>query len=360
MTLSFAGIIYSSPAHHYDHIASLCLFLDIPLVVTDEETERFLQEIYPSLIIYCFDYLTLGHEVVSRFNVLLSCHPRPYLEKMFSFSEELLNKKCTTFFIPHGNSDKGHQSKLMEGIQYEKLVGVYGKKMIEFFAEKGVLTHLFGTVHLGNYREKIYATFKPHFQKILQKQITLPAGKRVILFTPTWEDDEQSCSLFSIIDTLLEKKPDDVALIVKPHPNTFLMKGAEMERLQGKIDRMDDVFFIRDFPPIYALLDIANVYLGDMSSIGYDFLTYNRPMFFLNPNKRDHRSDRGLQLMRCGEVIYPENYDAIYEIMEHPQTELKKVRHEMYTYTFGDPVTEAGMKQEFTRLTEQFIHRSGG
>lgn len=355
MSISFAGFIYSSPSHHYDHIASLCIFLDLPLIVTEEEVMHHLQKIYPSLVVHYFDYLNLGKEVVSRYTALFSCHPRPYLERMFSFSEELLNKRCVSFFIPHGNSDKGHKSQLIEGIKHEALVGVYGKKMLDFFTEKGVSRQLFGTVHLGNYREKVYCKLKPHFLKLLQEQVSVDSKKKTILFAPTWDDAEQSCSLFSIIDTLLKKKPEHIRLLIKPHPNTFLTQTAKMEQLQGKIDKLNDTFLIRDFPPIYTLLDIADIYLGDMSSIGYDFLTYNRPMFFLNPNNRNPSFDKGLQLMRCGEIIYPESFDVLYDVIEHPQTELKKARHDMYHYTFGNPVHADGLKKECIELTKRFL-----
>jgi len=354
MRSSVAGLIYSTPSHHYDHIASLCVFLEVPLIVTEEHVQESLQKIYPTLVILCFDYLSLGNEVVSRFSVILSCHPRPHLERILSFSEDLLQKKCTTIFIPHGNSDKGHLSGLMEGFAYEKLVGVYGKKMLDFFSEKKVSDHLFGTIHLGNYREQVYTKLKPHFHNLLKEQAVITKTKQTIFFAPTWDDDEHSCSLFSVIDSLLAQKPDDVTLIVKPHPNTFQTDLPRLEQLQGKIDAIENVFLIRDFPPIYALLDLSDVYLGDMSSIGYDFLTYNRPMFFLNPNKRDPKTDRGLQLLRCGEVIYPENFDALYEVMEHPQTELKKPRHDMYHYTFGEPVSSQKMKKQLLDLVSAF------
>ncbi len=355
MPLSVAGFLYGPSSQFYDHIAPLCVYLDIPLIVTEKKVSEHLQKIYPSLIIYEYSYLDVAQHVVARFDVILSCHPRNHIEGMFGFTEIMLQKQLVYFFVPHGNSDKGHRSELIECIREESLVCVYGEKMLDFFSEKGARHHLFGYVHLGNYREQVYAKLRPHFQTLLSHLAPLDARKKTVLFAPTWDDAEDSNSLFGAIDALLTEKPDDISLIVKPHPNTFQTHPAKMTRLEAEIEQIEDVFFIKEFPVIYALLDRADIYIGDMSSVGYDFLTYNRPMFFLNPNRRDPKEDRGLLLTRCGEVIFPESYDALYEIIEHPQTELKKLRHDMHYYTFGSPVSQEGIKKRILTLSEQFL-----
>ncbi len=43
-----------------------------------------------------------------------------------------------------------------------------------------------------------------------------------------------------------------------------------------------NVVLIEDFPLVYPLLAATDIYLGDVSSIGYDFLMFNRPMFLSN------------------------------------------------------------------------------
>lgn len=326
--MSIAGFTYGMPIHHFDHIASLCLYLNLPLIVTEPEAETLIQTFYPSLVIYQFDYRTMNTDTLSRFDTLLSCHPRPYLDRMFSFAEELLGKKLKSIFIPHGNSDKGHASKHMEALSFETNVAVYGQKMIDFLKEKNVYSHIENLFTIGNVREKVYTRFKPHFQKLLN----IPHEKKTLLYAPTWDDGEGSNSLFKTLPYLIENKPEDLSLIVKPHPNTFATHPAAMEKLEADLPG----YFVRNFPPVYALLDLADIYLGDMSSMGYDFLTYNKPMFFSNHNRRDPKTDRGLQLYRCGETIYEEHLDSIYAIIDHPQVELKKARHDMYRYTFDE------------------------
>ncbi|MBS0654086.1 MAG: CDP-glycerol glycerophosphotransferase family protein, partial [Verrucomicrobia bacterium] len=106
-----------------------------------------------------------------------------------------------------------------------------------------------------------------------------------------------------------------------------------------KYEDLSHVLFLTDFPTIYPLLNRIDIYIGDMSSIGYDFLTFDRPLFFLNQNKRDPQSDLGLYLFRCGVEVLPEKYGQIYQIIQNfLQFELRdfsKIRKEVYDYAFG-------------------------
>jgi hypothetical protein len=77
-----------------------------------------------------------------------------------------------------------------------------------------------------------------------------------------------------------------------------------------------------------------------MSSIGYDFLTQNRPMYFLNSQRRDPKMDKGLYLYRCGFELLPEDYSSLFAIDEKTHKDdsarFGKIRQEVYQYTF-DP-----------------------
>jgi CDP-glycerol glycerophosphotransferase (TagB/SpsB family) len=68
-----------------------------------------------------------------------------------------------------------------------------------------------------------------------------------------------------------------------------------------------------------------------LSSVGYDFLTFNRPMFFFNPTQRDS-SDQGLYLHQCGSTLEP---DQIFHALNDDQSHLASLREQTYGYTFG-------------------------
>ena len=89
-----------------------------------------------------------------------------------------------------------------------------------------------------------------------------------------------------------------------------------------------------------------------MSSIGYDFLPFNKPMFFLNKQRRDPRTDRGLYLFRCGIDIKPDAYPLIYKFIEanlqEDQERFGAIRKEVYDYTFGEEKNFSDIKSEIT------------
>src|SRR5262249_26302706 len=151
-----------------------------------------------------------------------------------------------------------------------------------------------------------------------------------------------ACS--SVIDYL----PAEQNLLVKLHPRLELDDPGLYYFLVGKYEKKPNVLFLKDFPLVYPLLAKATAYIGDMSSVGYDFLPFNRPMFFLNQQKRDSKSDRALALFQCGIEIQPEEYPKIHSIiakaLPHDQEQFSEVRQKMNEYTFGRERSFADIK----------------
>ena len=210
------------------------------------------------------------------------------------FITETLHQKCLiNVWCPHGNSDKGHSSYFMEGLSKEKRAFVYGQKMMDFLKEKGAFEQLEDLFILGNYRYKYYLQHIEFYQNILEEKLPINRKHRTLLYAPTWKDSERSSSFEIAHSFLINSVPKDWNLIIKPHPHLKCSIKSPKE----------NVIILEDFPPIYPLLQSIDVYLGDMSSIGYDFLTFRRPLFFYNPQNRNPNEDQGLYLTQCGTII---------------------------------------------------------
>ena len=179
---------------------------------------------------------------------------------------------------------------------------------------------------------------------------------RTLFYAPTWKDYEQSSSFFGAMVPLIEHLPPEHQLIVKLHPNLLLQEEFETEEILLKYQDRDRVLFLKDFPPIYPLLSLVDVYIGDMSSIGYDFLSFNKPLFFLNPNERDPSKDLGLYLFRCGIEIKPAEYGQIHSIIDKffafELRDFSSLRQEVYAYAFGHPKPLEILKKEIRRLCD--------
>jgi CDP-glycerol glycerophosphotransferase (TagB/SpsB family) len=181
--------------------------------------------------------------------------------------------------------------------------------MIDFMARKNVFPQ---ALRIGNFR----ATYSQD----KKFPCPLPTGIH-FLYAPTWEDAEQNGTFWQAFPLLAERLPQEYHLLVKLHPNTMRKYAVELEVLMGRYSKRENILFLPDIPPIYPLLKECSAYIGDKSSIGYDFLTFNRPLFFLN-------ADPSLPLHRCGRAIQAETFDFSLK------DEYAAQRKELHQYTF--------------------------
>lgn len=350
--LPSAGLIEGWAPHYIDHLAPLCSFLEIPLIVTEEELAKTLAIFYPKLSIYHISPLTLSEKIVSCLKVLFVCTPRILVDETLFLAQILHKKKIHTIWCPHGNSDKGHKSPHMEALDQEEISLVYGKKMIDFLKQKKAFSQLKCAIEVSNFRLLYYQKNKEFYDTLLQTELLekLPAAKKCILYAPTWQDGEQSSSFYEATPHLIKNLPKDWNLIIKPHPNLALKEQESYDSFLQLAKNHPNILFLKDFPLIYPLLSAIDIYIGDFSSIGYDFLTFQRPMFFLNQQQRAKECDLGLYLYQCGTEIQPNDYPNIYTIIQNrlPQDHIlfSPFRKEVYEYTFAEEIEPAMLKEK--------------
>lgn len=346
-----AGLLYGSEEKDLDHLAPICALMQIPLIVTEEAIELLAKEYYPEVTLLYYPYSNISHKVVENYDILFSTLPRILLEEIFFLSQRVFNKRLHSIWVPHGNSDKGYHTPFIEGLTKEEIALVYGEKMAAFVQSNGAFNQLKALIFIGNLRNQFYKERKNFYQNALVKKIKLEKKKETILYAPTWNDSEQSSSFFSATSYLIDHLPEDFSLIIKLHP--YLMEDVKTEQLLLKYEKSPQVQFIKQFPPIYPLLEACSIYVGDLSSIGYDALTFNKPMFFLNEGNRDPQNDPGLYLYRCGVVIPPNRYSDIYKLIEwhlpYDQEDFSKIRNQVYKYTFGED-------QNWDALRQKILH----
>lgn len=364
--MSAAGFLYGQDIHHLDHIAPLCHFLDIPLVVTEPEMEKTTKHYYPSVVVYCYNTLEVAQHTLKQFDVIFSCLPTAMIDQIFFFDEHLMRKKILNIWLGHGNSDKGKASPFMEALQHEKIALVYGQNMIDFLKEKQVLDKLFRHIPIGNYRYHYYMKMRPFYDKIVKKNILSKFKKdqTTLMYAPTWGKTSNESSFISALPQILHSLPASYNLIVKMHPNSILQHQALYDSLIKKYARSPNVLFLDTFPPIYPLLSTIDILLGDFSSINYDFLTFQKPMFFLNPTKTSHIENPELTLHQCGTSIHAEDFPNIFSILEKKLPEdtmlYKTKRACFYEYTFA-PIDDYEMVKNTIKKTindyfEEEIH----
>lgn len=312
----FACLIYDRDFHYIDHLAPLSALLDIPLITTEEEIYEMILSHYPGVKPLYFDALQLPQSLSQNFDSVIYSFTAKHFHSFLSFTQGL-----TTFWCPHGNSDKDNLGALMD----EPRLLIYGKKMEELLQQKKISSPTFT---VGNYRLAYYQKNKEFYQTLIQKIFSLPSENPTYIYAPTWEDYENNSSWKDTFPYLLKELPESVNLIIKPHPNTWIKNPFEIERIFYPYEKKRNILLLTDFMPVYPLLEKVDGYIGDYSSIGYDFLYFNKPMFFI--------TDKKSPLSSCGHHLEKNFSFHRMEKMRKEDSLFAPYRKKLYDYTFDD------------------------
>lgn len=346
------GLNPASQIHYTDHLAVVCIIMGIPLLFLEEPDYRIGVKYYPGLTARLEEYSNVTPEyLIQHYDVFFMSDlwDRRTLHEKYAAYEKKYKKTLRNVHCPHGFSDKGFY---LQKCAMEDITLLYGQNMIDQLKHHGVFKDLNQYVISGNYR---YTYFKQHrnfYDAIIEKEVFGQFDKKqtTILYAPTWLDLEESTTFFDAYEHILGSLPDDFNLIVKLHPRLELDDTPMFYRIMGKYEKRKNILFLKDYPLVYPLLARSDIYLGDMSSIGYDFLPFNKPMFFLNKQQRDPKVDRGLFLFRCGIEVPANQFGDLYNIIEKSLPKDKKsftdIRQEVYRYTFGEEKAFETIKQE--------------
>lgn len=114
------------------------------------------------------------------------------------------------------------------------------------------------------------------------------AGRRLVLYAPTWREGENGIYAFSTeqlqqLDNVLQQH--NAALGIRAHANRRLQNAY----LEGS----NAIFFANDFPDVNVLLRITDVLVTDYSSIYIDFLLTGRPILHFTYDIDSYVKERG-------------------------------------------------------------------
>ncbi|MCD0451173.1 bifunctional glycosyltransferase family 2 protein/CDP-glycerol:glycerophosphate glycerophosphotransferase [Actinocorallia sp. API 0066] len=109
----------------------------------------------------------------------------------------------------------------------------------------------------------------------VRERLEIPEGKKVVLYAPTWRDDQfygqgrYKADWQIDLDVFGRELGDDHVLVARLHPNV--------------VDGAPEAPFVRDaslYPDIAELYLAADVMVSDYSSVMFDFANLRRPMLF--------------------------------------------------------------------------------
>jgi CDP-glycerol glycerophosphotransferase len=148
--------------------------------------------------------------------------------------------------------------------------------------------HFASIFHLEKRAEIIKTLGSPRCDKIgkakkeeireIKKALKLPKNKKIILYAPTWRDDQHKSGVGYIFENELdfekmqEKFGDKIVILFRAH--YFIANAFDFKKYK------DFVFDVSDYPDINDLYNISDALITDYSSVMFDFAILKRPIFF--------------------------------------------------------------------------------
>lgn len=188
----------------------------------------------------------------------------------------------------------------------------------------------------------------------LRVQYSIPSGNRVVLYAPTWQQDDAGRELFpfgetqgSFLDALAGVcQQQSATLVVRSHLNARIEQG-----------NFNDVVYcpMTEFPCSEDLLLETDVLICDWSSIAFDYLALNRPAIFLDvlpPFK--HGFSLGPEY-RFGKVVCDINAlcETLGNILDDPQhytVEQGDIHQKITAAIYGTQTDGASAERQLLRL----------
>ena len=326
-----AVAILTGPDTYLDHLGVICYLMEIPLLITEEDTYQAALTFYPFIQVIKKEIGELSYDfLATNFDVIFESG-RFWVTELESVLSHVYKKNMRFVYCPHGNSDKGH-SFLIHMNQDISLF--YGQHMLDLLTKTGAKTNIRALVRTGNCRLQLYKKHKEFYQSLARTRIQskLIQGRPTVLYAPTWQDGENPSSFFSQTGRVIKDLQEEYNVLIKMHPFLEEQHPAHTYQILGLYEQVEGVCFIQKYPAIYSLLEICDLYIGDYSSIGYDFLYFDRPLYFF----AEEGNASCNTLIHTKGLVIPSGVKINQFIQETIEENKKKNRKELYEHAFGE------------------------
>ena len=133
-------------------------------------------------------------------------------------------------------------------------------------------------VELGYPRNDFLVNYKKQDVKQIKEKLKLPKNKKIILYAPTWRDNQHTSGVGYTyktevnFDMLQEKLKDEYIILFRAH--YFVANAFDFEKYEGFI------YNVSDYDDINDLYIISDILITDYSSVFFDYSILKRPMIF--------------------------------------------------------------------------------
>lgn len=155
---------------------------------------------------------------------------------------------------------------------------------------------------------------------LIKQQLNIPLDKKVILYAPTWRDNQHTLGVGNTLDVenhfskFMQTISDDYVIIMRLH--YLVASKINLSEYQGK------VFNYSQLDDINLLYVISDILITDYSSVFFDYANLHRPILFYMYDLDDYQNnvrDFYIELEELpGPIIKTEEdlLDAVYNIKD--------------------------------------------
>ena len=144
-------------------------------------------------------------------------------------------------------------------------------------------------IEKGYPRNDYLFNYKKSDVKRIKKELNVPLGKKVILYAPTFRDNQHSNNIgytYSIavdFDNLKKKIGDEYIVLFRPH--YFIANKFNFDKYKGF------VYNVSEYEDINELYIISDILITDYSSVFFDFANLKRPMLFYMYDLEEYKNN---------------------------------------------------------------------
>jgi CDP-ribitol ribitolphosphotransferase len=140
---------------------------------------------------------------------------------------------------------------------------------------------------LGIPRTDVLIAAEPAQLESIRARVGIPAGKKVILYAPTYRGSSSSVRSPDNLDLpmLQRQLGEDHVLLLRLHPK--VAAGDVDPRLAGF------VIDVSAYPEMNELMLVSDVMVTDYSSVIFEFSLLDRPTFLFAPDHAEYEGERG-------------------------------------------------------------------
>lgn len=161
-------------------------------------------------------------------------------------------------------------------------------------------------------------TFKNH----VKKKLGIKDDKKIILYAPTFRDEELDKDTLNLKINML-KKLKDYNILLRVHP---LVRN----KIPDDLFKKSNIINASKYPDVSDILCITDVLISDYSSIIYEYSVLNKPIIFYSYDLEKYQKSRGFYIAYPddlpGKVAYTEEelYNSVMNIQKESKSYTKK------------------------------------